>query len=167
MVLDNSYLVVSSIRDSGNSVLGYRIVDVKTRKFIDIPTDNLLQGLMSNRSQFINVGINYMGTLYFATESQTDRELPSISLSGKRLITRDAYTVGYSDARGNVIAYNAHGDKIIVQPREYMSGLKTFTNACVQNGSLVGIFRTARLDKDYFRCNRLEIPSVYGSVMSY
>lgn len=167
MMLDVSYLVVSSIKDTEENSVGYRLVDIKNKKFMDISAQDLMQGIMLNSSQFVNVSVNYMGMLCFATNSKTDMELPALSLSGRRLLTRDAYTVGYSDARGNIIAYNAHGEKIIVQPREYLSGLKTFTNAELQNGGLVGVFRTARIDKDYFRCNRLEVPSVYGMMMSY
>lgn len=166
-MMNANLLVVSSIKDAGNNSVGYRVVDIMTKEVKDITLSSLEEGVRIVANKFINVRVNLFGNgLRFATPSQTDRELPAITLTGKRLITSDAYTVGYSDTRGNVIAFNAHGQRVVVQPREYLSGIKTFTNAYLQNGKLIGNFISHRLDKDYFIENKVNPPKVFGMIMT-
>jgi hypothetical protein len=163
---NTSYLVVSSIRDSEKEIVGYRVVDTERKKILDVSIDNLIDGVLANAYQFINTRIDFMGNLVFATQSGSGEDFPSLSLSGKRLLTSDVLTIGHSDSRGNVIAYDAHGEKHIIQPREYLSGVRVFTNAYVDNGGLIGTFITQRLDKSFFESNRFRIPLIRGSVMS-
>ena len=160
-------LVVAAIKNDINSnSLGYRLVDVVVHAFKDITHESLEEGVRTVGCNFINTKYNMIGTgLKFATRSGTDKEFPVLTLSGKRLLTEDRYTIAYSDSRGNLIAYDAHGTKHIVQPREYLSGVKTFTNGVARNGGLCGNFVTQRLDLDYFRENKLYVPQVYGELM--
>lgn len=159
-------LVVAAIKGDENRSVGYRMVDVISKNFRDITYESLEEGVRLVGCNFINVKSNMIGTgLRFATISGTDKELPALTVTGKRLITDDRYTIAYSDSRGNLISYNAHGQRQIVQPKEYLSGVKTFTNGAVRNGRLCGNFVTQRLDIDYFRENKLYIPQVYGELM--
>ena len=116
-------LVVAAIKNDINSnSLGYRLVDVVVHAFKDITHESLEEGVRTVGCNFINTKYNMIGTgLKFATRSGTDKEFPVLTLSGKRLLTEDRYTIAYSDSRGNLIAYDAHGTKHIVQPREYLS----------------------------------------------
>lgn len=166
-MMSANLLVVSSIKDGNNNSIGYRVVDLATKEFKDITKENLEEGVWKVTNRFINVRGNIFGSgLRFATHSQTDKELPSLTITGRRLISADAYTVGYSDTRGNIIAFNAHGHKVVVQPKEYLSGIKTFTNAYLKEGMLVGNFISERLDVAYFVENQLRPPQVFGLTMT-
>lgn len=162
--MGNCYIVVSSIKDSIGNLVGYRLVEINTLKKLDVTLESLYHYVLSNPAEFINIRVNYRNEFVFATQSGTDMELPTLS-TGRRLVTENCYTVGYSDSRGNLIVFDGHGEKRIVAPSEYIRNTCPFTNAGYMNGKMRGYFITNRLDKDYFMNKNKRMPIVCGQVM--
>lgn len=163
-----SYIVVSNIVDMETStIVGYRVVCINNGKVYDSSIDTLIKNILKSPSSFLNVSLDMFNNLVFGTYSKTSNDLPSLTLSGKRLVNNlDAITLGHTDTRGNAIAYNAHGEKIVAQMKEYTTGLKYFTNAWLSNGILEGYFKVDMLDKNYFSKTGLHVPILYGISLS-
>lgn len=163
-----SYIVVSNIIDMETStIVGFRVVCIDNGKVYDSSIDTLMKNIVKSPSSFLNVSLDMFNNLVFGTYSNTSNDLPSLTLSGKRLVNEsDAITLGHTDTRGNAIAYNAHGEKVVAQMKEYLTGLKSFTNAWLSNGVLKGYFKVDMLDKNYFSKTGLCVPMLYGISLS-